>query len=538
MTRTFPQIALPAILFAVAACVIASFWWWLGQDSALPASPFARGEKLQCVSYAPFRGAQNPLSDATRIEAAQIDDDLARLSRLTDCVRTYSVQHGLDQIPDIARRHRMKVIHGIWLSSNAEKNRAEIDTSMRLAKQFPDVIQSIVVGNEVLLRGELSGPDLAGVIRTVKAQTGVPVTYADVWEFWLRHREVYEAVDFVTIHILPYWEDFPIPARDAAAHVDEIRRKMVAAFPNKEILIGETGFPSQGRMREGALPSPVNQARVLHEVLALAKRDNFRVNLIEAFDQPWKRYLEGTVGGYWGLLDADTRRFKFGWGEPLSNHPAWRWQAAGGVALAAAIFAFAFFAQRRPATPMAWFGVLVTTVFAGSMIGLTVEKAAIESFNAGGWTRALAFAALSIAAPVVAAIAMVRDIPVPLLAKVLARRGERISDPLALALGLAMGALVVLALHAALGLVFDPRYRDFPYTPMTASVVPFALLAAFQAGRKGARGAAELLAAFVLTLSLLYIAFNESVANWQSLWLCATFLLLSLILFRARDAQG
>ena len=35
------------------------------------------------------------------------------------------------------------------------------------------------------------------------AQVTVPVTYADVWEYWLRNREVYEAVDFVTIHILP-----------------------------------------------------------------------------------------------------------------------------------------------------------------------------------------------------------------------------------------------------------------------------------------------------------------------------------------------
>ena len=51
----------------------------------------------------------------------------------------------------------------------------------------------------------------------------MPVTYADVWEFWLRYREVAAAVDFITIHILPYWEDIPIPARRAAAHVDAIR---------------------------------------------------------------------------------------------------------------------------------------------------------------------------------------------------------------------------------------------------------------------------------------------------------------------------
>src|SRR5262249_1768716 len=61
----------------------------------------------------------------------------------------------------------------------------------------------------------------------------------------------------------------------------------------------------------------------------------------EAIDQPWKRRFEGTVGGYWGLIAADGKTVKFAWGEPVSNHPAWRLQAAGGVAFAAAIFALA-----------------------------------------------------------------------------------------------------------------------------------------------------------------------------------------------------
>ena len=55
-------------------------------------------------------------------------------------------------------------------------------------------------------------------------------------------------------------------------------------------------------MREGALPSPVSQALVLTDVLTRGKREGFRVNLIEAYDQPWKRYQEGTVGGHWGLV--------------------------------------------------------------------------------------------------------------------------------------------------------------------------------------------------------------------------------------------
>ena len=183
-----------------------------------------------------------------------------------------------------------------------------------------------MVGNEVLLRGEMTTADLAANIRSVKSRVTVPVTYADVWEFWLRNREVYEAVDFVTIHILPYWEDIPVRAKFAAGHVDDIRKRMAVAFPDKEILIGETGWPSAGRMREGALPSRTNQARVVSEILDLAKREKFRVNLIEAYDQPWKRQLEGTVGGYWGLIDDAQRAVKYPPGEPISNYPFWKLQ--------------------------------------------------------------------------------------------------------------------------------------------------------------------------------------------------------------------
>ena len=221
--------------------------------------------------------------------AQQIDEDLTLLSRYTDCVRTYSVDNGLDQIAAIAQRHGMKVLQGIWLSHKPDENRRQIATAIALAKKYPDVIRAIVVGNEVLLRGDMSVTDLAAIIREVKAQVSQPVTYADVWEFWLRYSDLQSAVDFVTIHILPYWEDFPLPASLAAAHVDAIRKKVAAAIPNKEIVIGEVGWPSEGRMREGARPSPSNQARVIEETVALAQRENFRVNVIEAFDQPWKR---------------------------------------------------------------------------------------------------------------------------------------------------------------------------------------------------------------------------------------------------------
>jgi exo-beta-1,3-glucanase (GH17 family) len=262
-------------LFGATLAVIALTWWWLGRPVEAPGAAADPG-RIQCVSYAPFRGNDSPLDASTRVTAREIEEDLVGLSRLTGCVRTYSNENGLDQVPAVARRLGIKVIQGLWLGADRKKNRIRVDETIALAKDHRDVITAIVVGNEVLLRGELATPDIAEVLREVKAATSLPVTYADVWEFWLRNTELARDVDFITVHILPYWEDFPISAADAGAHVDEIRSRVAASFPGKEILIGEVGWPSAGRMREGALPSPANQALVLEEVMAGGRAQNAR----------------------------------------------------------------------------------------------------------------------------------------------------------------------------------------------------------------------------------------------------------------------
>ncbi|HVY56466.1 MAG TPA: beta-(1-6) glucans synthase [Xanthobacteraceae bacterium] len=529
-------------LVVASVLAIAAAWWWLGKPVDMPASPLAAGERLYCVSYAPFRDNQNPLDPSTHVSAEQIDEDLSRLAKVTDCVRTYSIDNGLDQIPAIARRHGLKVLQGLWLSSHAEKNELQIATTVRLAKAYPDVIRAVVVGNEVLLRGELSAVDLGNIMRRVKAEVPVPITYADVWEFWLRNRDLATIADFITIHILPYWEDFPIPARTAAAHVDAIYRKVAAAFPGREILIGEVGWPSAGRMREGALPSPSNQARVMHEVLAQAKRENRHVNLIEAFDQPWKRRLEGTVGGHWGLLFADSRAPKFTWGQPVSDHPAWAWQALAGMVLTFGVFAVAWGSANgrglAKVAPPLWAGVVANAVVPGILVGWAFENVPIESLGPGGWLKSLAMAGLAIAAPLLGTAALLRRIPLPTFAAVLARRAEQPRDRLTIATGWVLLAVTVLVIQTALGLVFDPRYKDFPFAPLTAAVVPFVALAFLGERSSGRRQTAETMVAVVLALSTLYVVLNEGFANWQSLWLCAVQLVLALSLAGSRDARS
>ncbi len=530
----------PLALLLISLCTIAATWWWAATPITLARAPIDPDARLQCVSYAPFRGAQTPLVPTTRISAEQIAQDLAQLVKISDCVRTYSIDNGLDQVPGIAAKIGIKVIQGIWLGSDRLKNLAQVSTVIGLTKQYPDVISAVVVGNEVLLRGEMTAPDLIAIIRSVKAQVAVPVTYADVWEYWLRNREIYDAVDFVTIHILPYWEDFPIRAKYAAAHVDSIRRRLAVAFPGKEILIGETGWPSEGRMRAGALPSRTNQARVVSEILAMAKQEHFRVNLIEAYDQPWKRQLEGTVGGYWGLIDSVRRELKYPPGEAISNFPLWKWQMGAGMALSVLVFGAGWLAlRRRPWTPRlsSWIAVALSATSSGILLGIATDKMYYESYGFSGWLGWGALLAAGIASPLLCTNALMSGRALPTFLQLLGPREQRTRSVLPILLALVLAVTTLMAAETALGFVFDPRYKDFPFAALTMAVVPFSTLMLLNRPKQGVRPIAEAVFAGVLAVSALYIGFNEGPDNWQSLWTCAIYLLFAVTLWQARAVQ-
>ena len=132
-----------------------------------------------------------------------------------------------------------------------------------------------------------------------------------------------------------------------------------------------------------------------------------------------------------------------------------------------------------------------------------------------------------------------RGAPLPRFSRIYSGRPrERIRDPLAVAVGLVLIATMLLAVLTALGLVFDPRYKDFPFAPLTAAVVPFLLHSLVMPRPQGRAARPKSLAAVLLALSVPYIVLNEGFANWQSLWLCAALAALAVSLARVRDAQS
>src|SRR5262249_40308092 len=145
--------------------------------------------------------------------------------------------------------------------------------------------------------------------------------------------------------------------------------------------------------------------------------------------------------------------------------------------------------------------------------------------------------AVAMLAPMVGAAAVTSAAPIPSFARVLGRRAERPEHPLVLGLGLLLALLTVLAVQAALGLVFDPRYRNFPFAPLTAPVLPFLMLTV-RPRRHDLRPAAETVAALILALAAVYVVCNETFANWQAVWFCGGLLALAVTLLPERDAPG
>src|SRR6266436_2526163 len=130
----------PLALLLISLGAIAAVWWWLATPITLARAPIDPNAKLLCVSYAPFREGQTPLVLTTHIAPEQIAEDLAQLAKITDCVRTYSIENGLDQVPALAAKVGLKVIQGIWLSSNRIKNASQIAITVGLTKQYPGVL--------------------------------------------------------------------------------------------------------------------------------------------------------------------------------------------------------------------------------------------------------------------------------------------------------------------------------------------------------------------------------------------------------------
>jgi exo-beta-1,3-glucanase (GH17 family)/cellulose synthase/poly-beta-1,6-N-acetylglucosamine synthase-like glycosyltransferase len=313
------------IILVAFATIAVSLWSFANRPEQEPAWP----SRVQGFSFSPMRAGQSPLAKVYPTEA-EIDADLALLAGKTHAIRTYSVEDVLEKIPQLARKHRINVTLGMWVDANSEKNEQYLQTIVKVARSHANVVR-VIVGNEAILRGEISVHELSGYLDRARKALKVPVSTAEPWHIWLKNPQLADHVDFLAVHMLPYWEGIHVDL--AVTYIVDRINELKIRFPEKPIVIAEVGWPSNGRTRKGAEASMANQASFLRRFLERASQEKYTYYVMEAFDQPWKRHTEGAVGAYWGVYDFD-RQPKFPFTEPIVAIPEWRILAGLSVLIA------------------------------------------------------------------------------------------------------------------------------------------------------------------------------------------------------------
>ena len=325
------------VVAAVFAALTFALWAWLNRPSPEPPWP----DHVQGMAFSPFGSGQDPVPQVLPTPE-QLDADLRLLAGKVTAVRTYSSLKSLGQIPDIAARHQLKVAQGAWVDRELATNELEIAAAIDLANHHANVIR-LVIGNEVILRNDLSVAELSRQLDRVRAAVEQPVSTAEPWDVWLKNPQLVEHVDYIAVHLLPYWEGIPVDqAIDyLAMRVAELER----AYPDKQVVIAEVGWPSAGRTRDGAVASTSNEAMFLRRFLQRARDEGYIYYIMEAFDQPWKARYEGAVGAYWGVYNVD-REPKFAFVAPIVRIPQWQTLAAISVVLATMVLALLYVHSR------------------------------------------------------------------------------------------------------------------------------------------------------------------------------------------------
>jgi exo-beta-1,3-glucanase (GH17 family) len=299
----------------LAAALIQWLSGWLPQaDLALPGAVEAGAGRptvhsargLIGMAYGPFRQSESP-EWGIYPTLAEVREDMPLLALVANGIRTYGCQN-LQTVITATQEIGLPLALGAWLSGDSGADRAEIECAVAEA-QASAAVTSLIVGSESVLRGQLTPTGLCAAMQEVRGRTGLPVTTAEPWHVWIDHPELAACSDFLLVHIHPYWECQAV--ENAVAFVQEKYGALSSQFPAARIVIGETGWPTQGTGREGScgpLPEPTAEQQALFaaQLLEWAGQAGIEFYFFDAFDEPWKCASgRPEVECHWGIYDTN-----------------------------------------------------------------------------------------------------------------------------------------------------------------------------------------------------------------------------------------
>jgi exo-beta-1,3-glucanase (GH17 family) len=251
------------------------------------------------IGFSAYINDQKP---GDQISIQQIEERMRIIKPHVKWVRSFSCTEGNEEIPRIAHEMGIKTMVGAWLGTDSEKNEKEIQNIIKVAKAgFADIV---AVGNEVLLRKDMSLDDLISQINRVKNEIpDIPVGYVDAYYVFDKHPELVNVVDMLLINCYPFWEGCSLEY--SPLYLKGMYSIAEKCAKGKKVIISETGWPNKGTSVWGAVPSYDAALKYFISTCKWAEEDDIEIFYFASFDEEWKIAAEGDVGAYWGLWDKD-----------------------------------------------------------------------------------------------------------------------------------------------------------------------------------------------------------------------------------------
>jgi GPH family glycoside/pentoside/hexuronide:cation symporter len=256
---------------------------------------------LHGICFTPYMEGQN-IGD--QLSEVQIKRRMDVIEPHTQWVRSFSCTEGNEFIPKVAHEKGLKTMVGAWIGNNKAQNDKEIDALLDLAKK--GYVDIAVVGNEVLMRDELSEQEIITYIHKVKkALPGIPVGYVDAYYQFHEHPAIVEACDVILANCYPFWEGSSV--EESSNYLRKMYAVTKSISNGKPVIITETGWPNQGDNTDSATPSSENAMKYFINTSNWAKQDDIPLFYFASFDESWKVHHEGDVGARWGLWDSNEK---------------------------------------------------------------------------------------------------------------------------------------------------------------------------------------------------------------------------------------
>jgi glucan 1,3-beta-glucosidase len=260
------------------------------------------GNGIHGLCFSAYEEGQKP---GSILSAEQVRRRLSIIAPHIKAVRTFSCIEGNELIASIAKEEfGLQTLVGAWLGKDKDLNEEEIEGLIKLAKDGH--VDIAAVGNEVLYRNDLPAEELLGHIQRVKkAIPNVSVGYVDAYYEFSVHPAITEACDIILANCYPYWEGCHIDY--SLVHIKQMYYQALAVGQGKQVIISETGWPSQGTGLNEAQPGYENALRYFLNIQQWVEDEGIESFYFSSFDEAWKVGDEGDVGAYWGLWDKDEQ---------------------------------------------------------------------------------------------------------------------------------------------------------------------------------------------------------------------------------------